>query len=66
MAGGYRRRDMPVDIEVQNAGHPAPQENSDGSAAMRDRDEQLKKFHRTMDMSQPATREKGYPKGNRP
>lgn len=40
----YRRRGMPVDILVQDAGHAAPQENADNSAADRDRADNLRKF----------------------
>ena len=40
----YRRRGMPVDILVEDAGHAAPQENATNAAADRDRAEQWKKF----------------------
>ena len=39
----YRRRGMPVDIELEDAGHRAPQENASNADADHDRLENLRK-----------------------
>lgn len=57
MTETFRRRDIPIDINVQRV--PGPREGADNSAADRDYFGNFKKFERTDNMAEEPNRNKG-------
>lgn len=59
MSDKFRRREMPIDLGQQKAGHRAPQENADGSDAAKDYFGNLKRFERHENPAAEPNRNKG-------